>query len=243
MDRGCVERATKAGARVVIVLLFFFFNDTATTELYTLSLHDALPILWPCPLATGQVTVTVPSPFSAAVTATGGSGTSEVGTTGLAASLGPAPLPLTAYTVNRYCWPLVSSGTSKERWSAPTLWTLPSPSMTYMRMSEPLGAAGPQVIRACALPAEAVTLVGAPGGPTAGFVGGGGGGLGGGSAPSTLLAYLSTTLTRWRSSTTRAPEELGALMNRWFSRTSSSSGPPAFGMVMVLASLPAESRT
>src|SRR5438309_9610566 len=24
--------------------LFFFFNDTATTEIYTLSLHDALPI-------------------------------------------------------------------------------------------------------------------------------------------------------------------------------------------------------
>src|SRR2546427_7141317 len=24
---------------------FFFFNDTATTEIYTLSLHDALPIL------------------------------------------------------------------------------------------------------------------------------------------------------------------------------------------------------
>src|SRR5256885_9891913 len=27
------------------VLFFFFFNDTATTEIYTLSLHDALPIL------------------------------------------------------------------------------------------------------------------------------------------------------------------------------------------------------
>src|SRR3712207_477939 len=28
--------------------LFFFFNDTATTEIYTLSLHDALPISrWP----------------------------------------------------------------------------------------------------------------------------------------------------------------------------------------------------
>src|SRR5688572_31549598 len=27
------------------LLLFFFFNDTATTEIYTLSLHDALPIL------------------------------------------------------------------------------------------------------------------------------------------------------------------------------------------------------
>jgi len=24
--------------------IFFFFNDTATTEIYTLSLHDALPI-------------------------------------------------------------------------------------------------------------------------------------------------------------------------------------------------------
>src|SRR5258708_466929 len=27
-----------------LFLLFFFFNDTATTEIYTLSLHDALPI-------------------------------------------------------------------------------------------------------------------------------------------------------------------------------------------------------
>src|SRR3712207_7208116 len=30
--------------RVVCFSLFFFFNDTATTEIYTLSLHDALPI-------------------------------------------------------------------------------------------------------------------------------------------------------------------------------------------------------
>src|SRR5256885_5294927 len=28
----------------MIVNVFFFFNDTATTEIYTLSLHDALPI-------------------------------------------------------------------------------------------------------------------------------------------------------------------------------------------------------
>src|SRR2546428_8868594 len=27
-----------------MISLFFFFNDTATTEIYTLSLHDALPI-------------------------------------------------------------------------------------------------------------------------------------------------------------------------------------------------------
>src|SRR6266704_7171446 len=41
-----------------LFILFFFFNDTATTEIYTLSLHDALPIsamatsMWqPCPVA------------------------------------------------------------------------------------------------------------------------------------------------------------------------------------------------
>ena len=27
-----------------VLVLYFFFNDTATTEIYTLSLHDALPI-------------------------------------------------------------------------------------------------------------------------------------------------------------------------------------------------------
>src|SRR5256885_5679938 len=32
---------------------FFFFNDTATTEIYTLSLHDALPI-WSWPTPSGQ---------------------------------------------------------------------------------------------------------------------------------------------------------------------------------------------
>src|SRR2546426_11528060 len=36
--------------------LFFFFNDTATTEIYTLSLHDALPISLRAILAsTGRV--------------------------------------------------------------------------------------------------------------------------------------------------------------------------------------------
>src|SRR3989304_9544876 len=31
-----------------VVWFFFFFNDTATTEIYTLSLHDALPISCVC---------------------------------------------------------------------------------------------------------------------------------------------------------------------------------------------------
>src|SRR5256885_17136930 len=30
--------------RALAFFFFFFFNDTATTEIYTLSLHDALPI-------------------------------------------------------------------------------------------------------------------------------------------------------------------------------------------------------
>src|SRR2546430_5776765 len=42
------------------VFFFFFFNDTATTEIYTLSLHDALPILlMPNRLGHSVVTVTV----------------------------------------------------------------------------------------------------------------------------------------------------------------------------------------
>src|SRR3989304_8694524 len=41
---------------VCFSLFFFFFNDTATTEIYTLSLHDALPIFrttWPASKITG----------------------------------------------------------------------------------------------------------------------------------------------------------------------------------------------
>src|SRR5215203_7535703 len=37
------------GRFVFGVFSFFFFNDTATTEIYTLSLHDALPISYVVP--------------------------------------------------------------------------------------------------------------------------------------------------------------------------------------------------
>src|SRR5256886_17688701 len=33
---------------LLFIFFFFFFNDTATTEIYTLSLHDALPISSAC---------------------------------------------------------------------------------------------------------------------------------------------------------------------------------------------------
>src|SRR5690349_22844715 len=60
-------------------LFLFFFNDTATTEIYTLSLHDALPIS--CPL-TRIVTGTVVSPEVARATG----GTASNGTATLARS-------------------------------------------------------------------------------------------------------------------------------------------------------------
>src|SRR3712207_8516823 len=37
------ERST-VSTSLILRYVFFFFNDTATTEIYTLSLHDALPI-------------------------------------------------------------------------------------------------------------------------------------------------------------------------------------------------------
>src|SRR2546429_6350445 len=45
-----------------LVFFFFFFNDTATTEIYTLSLHDALPIS----LARWPYASSLPSPMSCA---------------------------------------------------------------------------------------------------------------------------------------------------------------------------------
>ena len=39
-----VRRVSYSGMGGSDGFLFFFFNDTATTEIYTLSLHDALPI-------------------------------------------------------------------------------------------------------------------------------------------------------------------------------------------------------
>src|SRR3712207_9527162 len=40
-------------------VVIFFFNDTATTEIYTLSLHDALPILRKLDVRLGHVMVPV----------------------------------------------------------------------------------------------------------------------------------------------------------------------------------------
>src|SRR2546422_9999114 len=44
MTRGSVTTWCSALSHLAHNSTFFFFNDTATTEIYTLSLHDALPI-------------------------------------------------------------------------------------------------------------------------------------------------------------------------------------------------------
>src|SRR5215212_2390185 len=51
-----------------VFIFFFFFNDTATTEIYTLSLHDALPILLQ---TTGDYQLKVPMPFTPGMDAAG----------------------------------------------------------------------------------------------------------------------------------------------------------------------------
>src|SRR5438067_12134460 len=40
----------------LLLSFFFFFNDTAPTEIYTLSLHDALPILAGAPARAADLT-------------------------------------------------------------------------------------------------------------------------------------------------------------------------------------------
>src|SRR5690348_17457752 len=47
-----------------LFLFFFFFNDTATTEIYTLSLHDALPISLDRPTNVASAASTVIGPVT-----------------------------------------------------------------------------------------------------------------------------------------------------------------------------------
>src|SRR2546421_10162012 len=49
-----LPRAPSSTLIICSSLFFFFFNDTATTEIYTLSLHDALPIWCGGPCADGD---------------------------------------------------------------------------------------------------------------------------------------------------------------------------------------------
>src|SRR5436853_4890144 len=62
----------------LFLLFFFFFNDTATTEIYTLSLHDALPIsLRPASASTARAAAARPTMCSPARSSGGGSRSEE----------------------------------------------------------------------------------------------------------------------------------------------------------------------
>src|SRR5436309_14054525 len=55
LQRPCAPRACRLFSLIrsschACSSLFFFFNDPATTEIYTLSLHDALPIISASPI-------------------------------------------------------------------------------------------------------------------------------------------------------------------------------------------------
>src|SRR2546430_4545129 len=55
---------------ILVYFVFFFFNDTATTEIYTLSLHDALPILDGDPYAVELLDSPIAPPTGAVVETT-----------------------------------------------------------------------------------------------------------------------------------------------------------------------------
>src|SRR2546422_575815 len=54
LTRSCPIMSLFSRSSAAGCLSFFFFNDTATTEIYTLSLHDALPICAPCRWPAGR---------------------------------------------------------------------------------------------------------------------------------------------------------------------------------------------
>src|SRR5256885_537989 len=64
---------------IPLSVMFFFFNDTATTEIYTLSLHDALPIS--LALGTTAPVASVIVPFSDAVDCASAAGVKHVKST------------------------------------------------------------------------------------------------------------------------------------------------------------------
>src|SRR3712207_9370837 len=72
-------------------LLFFFFNDTATTEIYTLSLHDALPISAPTTGPVPGTRLSTPSGSPASSAASNSRyATSGVSSLGLSTTVHPA---------------------------------------------------------------------------------------------------------------------------------------------------------
>src|SRR5205814_9350138 len=67
LDATCACGSLRPPLRTLPPLFFFFFHDTATTEIYTLSLHDALPISAVSSITARASTVCAVLPFSESV--------------------------------------------------------------------------------------------------------------------------------------------------------------------------------
>src|ERR1019366_10727765 len=91
---------------------FFFFNDTATTEIYTLSLHDALPI-------SRRIRCAIPYSARTAMKSRYGAATGSGGV-GKAVSQTRSPTPLTTATAPATAGGSGVSGCTRcSRWTAP----------------------------------------------------------------------------------------------------------------------------
>src|SRR2546427_8127905 len=106
------------------MLLRFFFNDTATTEIYTLSLHDALPISTCTAARTGPVT----GPCATRATSLR-SRTRSTGTAGTGRSRSEEHTSELQSQSNLVCRLLLekimraANNTMLEEWSSPLSWS------------------------------------------------------------------------------------------------------------------------
>ena len=88
--------------------MFFFFNDTATTEIYTLSLHDALPISMIPNASAGTELLIIASAILGGTALSGGGGTIQ-GTLLGVLIFGTLRNGLVINNVNAY-WQQIASG-------------------------------------------------------------------------------------------------------------------------------------
>src|SRR3989475_6819979 len=109
--------------------MFFFFNDTATTEIYTLSLHDALPI-WSRLLRFPQSRESRPAASSACAWAERASWPVCVSELSTVWSREPIPSICWASSANRFSTPA-------KRWSISTSCLLTS-SLTQLLVAQPV---------------------------------------------------------------------------------------------------------
>src|SRR6266536_3606748 len=114
----CVSRVVCLGLvlltshRTVYLIFFFFFNDTATTEIYTLSLHDALPI-GPAPVTSTRESGSTPDRRHAQIPTESGSSRPAASSLMLSGIAWTKPSGISTYSANAPSY----GGVAKNRMS------------------------------------------------------------------------------------------------------------------------------